>query len=72
MKLAFFLKRPLSDLLITNIAKVLIQFGQTHNICIMAWVDCMVVHSAIKKSKEIGVKIARIRISEGKSLPCVE
>ena len=61
MKPAFFLKRPLFDLLITNIAKVVIEFGL--DICIMAWVGCMIVHSAIKKkSKEVGVKIARIRI----------
>ena len=53
VKPAFFLKRPLSDLLITNIEKVLIQFGQTHDICIpdMACVDCMMIHSAIKKIK---------------------
>ena len=48
VKLAFFLTRLLADLLITNIAKVIIQLGRHMTSVLWHVQDCMMVHSAIK------------------------
>ena len=47
--------------------------GQTHDICIMACADCMMVHSARKNiiNKDYGSEIElSVNPSEEKTLPC--